>query len=100
MNDQHLGLADWIAILASSVIAGIVSAMGWFTGKERALKSRMNALEARQIKHAEMQSEQKTELAVIHSNQDHMSSRMDEVRELGLSAHRKLDEVLREVKRH
>lgn len=93
MNEQHLSPGDWLTVVATSLITGIGGAMAWFSGAKKELESRMAGYE-------ETQSDHKTELAVIHSNQDHLSNRMDEVRELGLSAHRKLDEVLREVKRH
>lgn len=104
MSDQHLTVSDWFAVIVTGIIAGISSAMAWVSGKERAIRKdlgdRMAIIESIQSKHADIQSEQKIELAVIHSNHVHVTERMDEVREIGLSAHRKLDELLREVKRH
>lgn len=104
MNDQHLTVSDWFAVAATGMMTGIGSAMAWISGREKAIRKelgdRMTAIESMQLKHADVQSEQKIELAVIHSNHVHVTERMDEVREIGLSAHRKLDELLREVKRH
>lgn len=104
MNDQHLTVSDWFAVIVTGMMTGIGSAMAWVSGKERAIRKdlgdRMAAIESIQFKHADIQSEQKIELAVIHSNHTHLTERIDEVREIGLSAHRKLDELLREVKRH
>ena len=88
-----MSASDWLSIVAASMITGIGSAMAWFSGTKSTLEARMVACE-------KTQSDHQTELAVITSNHNHLSSRMDEVRELGLSAHHKLDEVLMEVRRH
>lgn len=94
MSDpQHLDFGDWFQIAVGSLVTGMGGAMAWFSGAKKKMEARMTSIE-------DVHGKQTTELAVIHSNQDHLSSRMDEVRELGLSAHRKLDEVLREVRRH
>lgn len=92
MSEPHLDLSDWFTIVASSIVSGLLGAMSWFMGTKRKLETRMDAYEAVQSKHD-------TQLAVIHTNQDHLSNRMDEVRELAIAAHDKLDEVLREVRR-
>ena len=93
MSDQHVSASEWLSIVATSMLTGIGSAMAWFSGTKK-------TLEARMVTYEKTQADHQTELAVIASNHDHLSSRMDEVRELGLSAHRKLDEVLMEVRRH
>lgn len=93
MSDpQHLDAGDWLAVAATSLVTGVGGAMAWFTGTKKKIESRMLNYEQTQATHT-------TDLAVIRITQDHLSERMDEVRELGLSAHGKLDEVLQEIRR-
>ena len=94
MSDpQHLDAGDWLSVVTTSLLTGVGGAMAWFTGTKKKIESRMLTYEQTQANHT-------TDLAVIRSTQNHLSDRRDEVRELGLSAHRKLDEVLSEVRRH
>lgn len=93
MSDpQHLDAGDLLSVVVTSLMTGLGGAMAWFTGTKKKIESRMFTYEQTQSSHT-------TDLAVIRSTQNHLSDRMDEVRELGLSAHRKLDEVLSAVRR-
>ena len=102
MGEPHLDPNDWLGIAATSILTGIGSAMAWFNGKEKVIKrelgDRMATIELVQLKHADLHSTHKTELAVIHSNQDHLSSRLDELREGIHSMDEKLDRVLLAVR--
>jgi hypothetical protein len=112
VNDpSKLDVSDYFGAAVTGIIAGIGGAMAWFIGaknkitermdtQERDLKIRLDGQDVELNKHT-------TQLAVIHTNQDHMSNRLDEIRECTNTTNEKLGDlsetltqVLLAVKKH
>ena len=82
MSDPvKLDASDWLAATVTGVVAGVGGAMAWFAGSKNKLTARMDAQEVRMNIHTEKHFSHETQLAVIHTNQDHLSHRLDEIRE-------------------
>ena len=67
--------------------------MAWFRRITKPYNERVRALEAQVELHKDRHAEHETQLAVIHTNQDHMSNRLDEIRETTQDTNKKIDGV-------
>jgi hypothetical protein len=95
MSDpSKLDLGDWLAAIITGSLAGLASAAAWFRGSKERIYVRINEQESRMDAHEKTTNAHSTELAVIHTNQDHMSHRLDEIRRCGERTNQKLDAVL------
>lgn len=90
--DWALKVLGWIG---TGAVAGMTGAAAWFRNAKERLHRRMATLEKRMDDYTKAQADHNTEIAVIHTNQDHMSKRLHELREGIKSSHDKLDELLR-----
>lgn len=67
--------------------------MAWFMGSKNKLIARMDAQEEKMDSHTAKHFSHETQLAVIHANQDHMSNRLDEIRECTNNTNEKLSDL-------
>lgn len=81
MNDPtKLDMSDYFSAAVTGLVAGVGGAMAWFINSKNKLTSRMDLQEEKMNGHAAKHYNHETQLAVIHTNQDHMSNRLDEIR--------------------
>jgi hypothetical protein len=102
-----------LAILSAillGVTSGVVAAMSWFNrtkhkmydlieASKQKVTERVNLVETQVILHRELHAKTTTQLALIQNNQDHLSLRMEDLRETTDKMDGKLDKVLSEVRR-
>ena len=101
----HDTLFEWVAKtlawLIGTAVSAVVAVGAWVSGKERTIRKdlgdRMEMIERDQEKYSDLHASHNTEFAVIHSNQDHMSNRMNELRIGVQGMHTKIDEMRSKV---
>ena len=95
MSDpSKLDPSDWLSAIMAGVIAGFGAFAAMFTRSKANIYRRIDKQDERMNACEKIASEHSTQLAVIHTNQDHMSHRLDEIRECGEETNRKLDRLL------
>ena len=67
--------------------------MAWFMGSKNNLTARMDAQDEKMDEHTAKHYSHETQLAVIHTNQDHLSHRLDEIRECATTTNEKLNDL-------
>lgn len=65
--------------------------MAWFNHQTKETEERLKQIEANAETWNERHAEHVTQLAVIHTNQDHMTERLDEIRTAATTTNEKLD---------
>jgi chromosome segregation ATPase len=92
-DPSKLDFADWFAVVTTGLVTGIGGAMAWFSHQTKKMDERMGQVEENAEKWDARHAEHVTQLAVIHTNQDHMTERLDEIRTAANSTNEKLDEL-------
>lgn len=91
MSDPtKLDFADWFAVVATAILSGIGGAMAWFNSTKKTILARVDTMERSVDAHV-------TQLAVIHTNQDHITNRLEEIREMTQDTSRKLDTLMERI---
>jgi hypothetical protein len=95
MSDpSKLDTSDWFSAIVAGVVAGFGAFAAMFTRSKAHIYKRIDTQEARMDAYDKISNDHSTQLAVIHTNQDHMSNRLDEIRKCGEETNRKLDRLL------
>lgn len=92
-------MGEWLAVTVTSSIAGMGGAMAWFNKSKQELHTRMTEMECKMEGFTEMHAEHNTQLAVIENCQMNTASTLFELKGLHADMNKKLDDVLKEIRR-
>lgn len=108
-DPKPLDVGDWAGVVGL-VGTGVGFLVAWFNKARQKINDRMDMAETRMDQHVESSNlkhaQHSTQLAVIHSNQDHLTNRLDEIRATTTTTNEKIDtlaetmtKVLLEIRR-
>ena len=98
MNEPTVTMSDVITVVVTG-IAGVGSAMAWFSHAKKELHTRMAEMECKMEGFTDLHAEHSTQLAVVKSCQANTVLILAELKEGQKEIYVKLDDVLKEVRR-
>jgi len=99
VNEPPLTMGEWLAVTVTSAIAGMGGAMAWFSNSKKELNTRMTEMEGKMEGFTDMHAEHNTQLAVIENCQMNTASTLVELKGLHAEMNKKMDDVLKEIRR-
>ena len=100
MSDLPKGmeLSDWLLFIITSMVSGVGTAMAWFRTAKKKMYERIAEMEGKISMHTDLHAKTATDMALLHLNQDHITERLEEIKETTARTRDTLDEVLIEVR--
>ena len=92
-------MGEWLAVTVTSAIAGMGGAMAWLNKNKTELHTRMDDVEKEMKGFTDMHAEHNTQLAVIENCQMNTASTLVELKGLHAEMNKKMDDVLKEIRR-
>jgi len=98
VNEPTVTLGDVLTVTVAG-LAGVGSAMAWFSNSKKELNTRMAEMEGKMEGFTDMHAEHNTQLAVVKACQVNTALILSELKEGQKEIYVKLDDVLKEIRR-
>jgi hypothetical protein len=102
VNEPQVTPGEWLAIAVTSGVAGIAGAMSWFGKAKRELQLRMAQIDGPDGRMAVYESQHASldkQIAIIETCQENTAETLHELKGLHADMNKKLDDVLKEIRR-
>ena len=102
MSEPSVTPGEWLALVVTSMLAGMGSAMAWFSNSKKELNTRMTNIDGPQGRMAcyeESHALLDKQIAVVETCQENTANTLVELKGLHKDMNQKLDDVLKEIRR-